>query len=61
MHSGAESEMIRRTVLMSATVCQLTIQRVQDSKKIEGNEVTRLVLDQNSSGETSTIHAVLIY
>ena len=40
----------------------LTIQRVQRQiKERVEDEVTRLVLDQNSSGETSTIHAVLIY
>ena len=32
MYSGTRRESMRRTVLMSATVCQLTIQRVRDSE-----------------------------
>ena len=33
VHSGAKSEGMRKTVLMSVTVCQLTIQELSDNDK----------------------------
>ena len=51
MYSGTESEEYERTVLMSATVCQLTNRdKLNDRETDNKRGDTTLVLDQNSSG-----------
>ena len=47
---------------MSATVCQLTNRdKLKDRETDNKRGDTTLVLDQNSSGDFTRLHAVLIY